>query len=300
MKYILCQPTQSRFKWELEVALTNYLKVGISLKDVILLFAGDDPSFEQYFVSKFGVESHTYPDNRDDKGYIPSVRPYLWWQYLKEDPKRETERYFYLDSDVIFREKVNFKKARAKDDVWLGSDTNSYLNLDYIRGCRDGNRVLNEMARIVGVTVQSLETINHNSVGAHWIISRPTAAYWEKVYRDSNSLYFFLAHSGSNIQKWTAEMWSQLWNMMYFNIGPKVSDELSFSWATDDISNWQSNKIYHNAGVTESMSGLFFKGAYLDKTPFFDDFSFVDETKCSSIYVQAIMEAKDNGNFNED
>ncbi|EJX88792.1 hypothetical protein HMPREF1366_02854, partial [Enterococcus faecium ERV26] len=36
MKYILCQPAINRFKWELEVCLTNLKKLGI--KDIVLLF----------------------------------------------------------------------------------------------------------------------------------------------------------------------------------------------------------------------------------------------------------------------
>lgn len=42
-------------------------------------------------------------------------------------------------------------------------------------------------------------------------------------------------------------MWAQLWNMMYFNIGPKVHEELDFCFATDPIEKVKV-KILHNAG----------------------------------------------------
>lgn len=48
------------------------------------------------------------------------------------------------------------------------------------------------MANIVNVTVESLETINTNSGGAQWVINRPKANYWKKVYLDSNRLYRYL------------------------------------------------------------------------------------------------------------
>lgn len=197
-----------------------------------------------------------------------------------------------MDSDVIFRKKLDFRRLPVKSDVWFCSDCNGYLNLDYIRQCKNGKQVLKEMAKIVRVTPESLETINKNSGGAQWLIKDPIAKYWKKVYEDSNKLFNYFKDLDSNIQKWTAEMWSQLWNMLYFNIGPKVSDEMNFCWATDPIKEWDKNKIMHNAGVTKKHKDLFFKGVYVDKTPFDEDLSFVDKKKVSYKYVQAIEKVK--------
>lgn len=292
MKLILCQPAIVRFEWELEVCLTNLKKVGFNLGDVVLLFSRHDPAIPDYLADKYGVEVHEYEDTRGDKSYIPSVKPWLWWQYLAEDASREDEDYFYFDSDVIFRRKPDMRKLKAKPDRWLCSDTNHYLNLDYIRSRDNGAAVLRSMASVVGVTVESLETINTNSGGAQWVISKPTAAYWRKVYFDCNRLWHYLEATNTNIQKWTAEMWAQLWNMMYFNIGPSVTDELDFCWATDPIERWKQTKIMHNAGVTSEDANLFFKGQYTDRTPFDDDLSFVDKAKCSGEYVKAIKAVK--------
>lgn len=176
----------------------------------------------------------------------------------------------------------------AKDDVWYCSDCNRYLNLDYIRSCENGDRILSEMAKIVNVTVESLKTINTNSGGAQWIIKNPTADYWKKVYYDSNKLYIYLRSIKTDLQIWTAEMWAQLWNMMYFNIGPKIHSELDFCFATDPIERLKSAKILHNAGVTKQDTDLFFKGRYVTKSPFEDDLSFVNQNKCSFAYVKAI------------
>lgn len=294
MRYILCQPSIQRFKWELEVCLTNLKSLGI--KDIVLLFSEHDSSIPIYFEEKYGVEVHVYQDQRDEKEYIPSIKPYLWWKFLEEDPSRENERYFYMDADVIFNRKINLRKLPSKDDVWYCSNCGHYLNLEYIRSCENGDKVLADMAKIVNVTVESLETINGNSGGAQWALKNPTANYWEKVYRDSNKLYHYFMSADSGIQKWTAEMWAQLWNMMYFNIGPKIHDELNFCFATDPIEKLETVKILHNAGVTEQDADLFFKGKYVITDPFNDDLSFVSKEKCSFAYVEAIKAVKHETN----
>lgn len=284
MKYIYCQPANQKFKWQLQVSLHNLKKHGIPSQDIVLLFLEDDDAVLQYFAKDYDV----YAYSGVTMEYLPAVKPYLWSRYLQEDSAREKETYFYLDADVIFREKVNFRKVKAKQDVWLCSDCNSYLNLDYIRQCKNGGQILQGMADIVGVTIESLETINQNSGGAQWLIKNPKAAYWEKVYADSIELFHYLSKANSNIQAWTAEMWAQLWNMMYFNIGPKIHEELSFCWPTDAIERWKEVKIYHDAGVTSEMKDLFFKGKYDKNSPFEEDLGFVNPKKCSSKYVEAI------------
>ncbi|HAP7584991.1 TPA: hypothetical protein IVP45_002841, partial [Enterococcus faecium] len=156
------------------------------------------------------------------------------------------------------------------------------------RSCENGENILKDMANIVNVTVESLETINTNSGGARWIINLPKANYWKKVYLDSNRLYRYLRGQKTNVQIWTAEMWAQLWNMMYFNIGPKVHEELNFCFATDPIEKFKEVKILHNAGVTTNDEDLFFKGRYVTSTPFDEDLSFVNKKKCSYAYAKAI------------
>lgn len=291
MKFILCQPAILRFKWELEVCLTNLIKThGVNPKNIVLLFSQHDQSIPKYLREKYGVETHVYRDERKDKSYIPSIKPYLWWKYLEQDSSRENETYFYMDSDVVFRELPEI--SGVKPNVWLCSDCNGYLNLDYIKSRKHGDEIIDHMCEIIGVTQSSIQTINFNSGGAQWVIKNPTVAYWKKVYSDSTKLYGYFKSVDSDIQKWTAEMWSQLWNMMYFNIGPLIDHELDFCFATDDVKKYSKLKILHNAGVTADMKDLFFKGKYTNKMPFNDDLSFVNKTKCSSKYVEAIKKVE--------
>lgn len=288
MKYIFCQPAVLKFQWQLDIALTRMQKIGIPMQDVILLFTRHSSKVVKHLTDKFNVETHVYIDKRDNTEYVPSVRPWLWYKYLEEDITREKETYFYLDSDTLLIKRPVTRGYQP--DRWLCSDCNSYLNLDYIRQCKNGEEILARMSGIVGVTVESLETINQNSGGAQWVICQPTAAYWSKVYDDSIKIWQYFQNIDTNLQTWTAEMWSQLWNMMYFNIGPMVDHNLDFCWATDPIEDWDKVAIYHDAGVTEKTPELFYKGDYEKKVPFNDDLSFVDSSKCSYNYVQALKE----------
>lgn len=282
----MCQPAIKRFEWELEVCLTRMKKLGV--KDIVLLFTRHDDSIPERLREKYGVEIHVYDDKRIDKSYIPSVKPYLWAKFLQDDRSRENDTYFYLDSDVIFRE---LPEIGQNDNIWYGSDCSSYLSNSYIDS--KGDELLESMCNVIGIDSKVIRD-NNPVCGAQWVITNPSFEYWLKVYEDSTKLYRYLNSLPNNdIQKWTAEMWAQLWNVYHFGKKTEVSDELNFSWATDDIDRYYETKIYHNAGVVESdMHSLFFKGEYIHKTPFSSDLSYVDDTKASSKYVEAIKEVK--------
>lgn len=277
----MCQPAVYRFEWELEVGLTRMKKLGI--ENIILLFSKHNSKVPSYLRDKYGVEVYEYEDLRKDTSYIPSIKPYLWAKFLQEDKSRENETYFYLDSDVIFRE---IPDIQPDNNVWYGSDCASYLSVDYIDS--KGDTLLESMCRVIGIDSEFIRNQNP-AAGAQWVITNPTFEYWLKVYEDSIKLYKYLnSLTDSTIQKWTAEMWAQLWNVYLFDRTTEVSKELDFCWATDNVERYYETKIYHNAGVVDDEQGLFFKGKYVHKSPFKDDLSFVDVTKASIKYVEAL------------
>lgn len=261
------------------------LKLGI--KDIILLFSKHNSKIPSYLKEKYGVEVHEYEDLRRDKSYIPSIKPYLWAKFLQEDKTRENETYFYMDSDVIFRE---VPIVQPDSNVWYGSDCTSYLGIEYIDS--KGNGLLESMCKTIGINPEVIR--NQNPVcGAQWVISNPTFEYWLKVYEDSIKLYNYLnSLQNSTIQKWTAEMWAQLWNVYHFGKTTEVSKELDFCWATDSVERYYETKIYHNAGVIDDKQGLFFKGKYVHKSPFKDNLSFVNKEKANIKYVEALMDVE--------
>ena len=281
MKFIMCQPAIYRFEWELEVALTQLKSLGI--EDIVLLFSKHNSNVPAYLQKKYDVEIHEYDDSRDDKSYIPSIKPYLWYRYLKENPSRQMGTYFYMDSDVLIRE---IPLVIPKSNLWYGSDCKSYLGVDYLDN--HGTHILDTMCEIIGIDSEVIRR-TQPTAGAQWIIKDPTIEYWQKVYNDCNNIYAYLSSlNNTKVQKWTAEMWAQLWNMYYFNIESATHKELDFCWATDPVDKFYKTKIYHNAGVIDASQGMFFKGQYVHKNPFKDNLNLFDPSKASIKYVDAI------------
>lgn len=277
MRFILCQPAIKRFEWELEVCLTRLKKLGI--KDIVLLFTQYDDSVPSFLADKYDVEVHVYDDDRLDKSYIPSTKPYLWARYLQEDPGRENGVYFYLDSDVLLRQ---IPIVSPTKDTWYASDCEGYLGIDYV-----GN-LLEPMCETIGVDPVMIREAKPIG-GAQWVIKNPCYEYWKKVYEDSVKLYRFLKDSNADLQIWTAEMWAQLWNVYHFGRVVQKSTELDFCWPTDDIQRYQETNMLHNAGVIDDNQNLFFKGKYVNFTPFNERLT-VNKRKASCEYVKAIEE----------
>lgn len=295
MKYVMAQPSVVRFEWEVKVCIYGLLKAGVSKNDIIVLFSKHDNKVSDA-IRDLGVNVHVYEDERYDFEYIPSLKPYLMYRYLEEDISRENETYFFMDSDVIVKEQPSIEGAehtRYDQRIWYGSDCNGYLNYDYIVQCKNGQQILEDMAYIVGVSVEEIKLINNQCIGAQYVMTKPSKEYFHKVYIDSIKLWKYVKDKDTDLQKWTAEMWATLWNMIFFEIMPRISDDLEFTWATDSKSDWYKNKIYHNAGVTEDMKDMFFKGNYINKDPFNEDFSHIDKDKASYEYTKLITEARD-------
>lgn len=294
MKYVMMQPSVLRFEWELQIVIHNLLSHGVHKEDIVILFSKHDDNVATN-IKNIGVNVHVYEDKRDYGLYIPSLKPYLMWQYLEEDKSRENETYFYMDSDVIFRELPDPKQHMFTNDkeICYGSDCGGYLNYDYMIQCSNGKEIIQDMCNIVGITVEQVMSINEKSIGAQYIISKPKAEYFKKVYNDSNALWRYIEHKNTDMQKWTVEMTSQLWNLIYFNIEPKISQDLDFSWATDHYDEYYNKKILHNAGVIDEYQNLFFKGQYTDRVPFYDDFEHIFIDSNSMHYVNELNKTRE-------
>lgn len=300
MYAICCQPATQRFKWELEVLLTNLEKVGI--EDTIVLFKRDDDTVVTYLQSVFPkVRFYVYEDDRLRKNYISSIRPYIWEKFLIENPEMQNEDFFYIDSDIILREKIDFESMNYGAQKWFGSDCKSYLAPSLIK--KLGVDYLPAMARIFGLSVAQIMSFEEHSIGAQWIISKPRPEFWRKVYEDSESLYTYflmikhlvrvdnLDSQVSGIQEWVADMWALLWNCEYFGIETEVSTELDFSWPKHESKAFYTSKILHNAGITHATEDLFYKGDYTDENPMIN-VPKITSKFCSYHYVEAIMDAR--------
>ena len=297
MQYIFIQPTVVRFVWELEVSILRMLKLGVSKENITILLDDKNPHHAMR-LENLGCEVCCFTDDRPDKLYIASFKPYFWYKYLAADKSREKEDYFYLDSDVLL---LDLPKVQPQEGTWYTSDCNSYLGHTYIDSKGEG--LLEGMADIVGIDPELVRSIDVAG-GAQWVISKPTASFWHKVYDDSCKLYRYLDSIENEyikknsedyvpIQKWTAEMWSQLWNTYLAGIDVQVHDDLRFVFGTDSLEAALKVKIIHNAGVTEKMKDtLFYKADYRQVEPYGMDFSYVDKDSASYAYIQGIKEVE--------
>jgi hypothetical protein len=85
-------------------------------------------------------------------------------------------------------------------------------------------------------------------------------------------------------------MWAVLWNGWLRGAEVKVVPELDFTWATDQIDRWDTNTIYHNAGVTCACGRQFYKGLYMTELPYKVSQEAFSQTVSSYNYVKEILE----------
>lgn len=295
MIYLSVQPDTPFFHWQIEVFITNFKSVGINPNKIEVVVMINESTSHQALAlqQKYNtVRFFFYKDDRPDKSYIPSLKPYGVFKHLQVFPNLNNEPIFYHDSDIIFREKIN-EYLFDKDKIWYMSDTISYIGYEYC--ISKGISQFLDMIDEVKISRDDVRINQLNSGGAQYIIKETRSSFWYKVYEDSVYLYNIMCSYNEKdktianpIQKWCAEMWATVWNAWLFKYTTCVHSELDFSFATDSLGNWERKKILHNAGVTVDMKDLFFKGGYISASPIEEDLSYVNKNICSYKYVEAI------------
>jgi hypothetical protein len=156
------------------------------------------------------------------------------------------------------------------------------------------------MTNTIGISKQIVEINNNNSGGAQYLLKELNSTFWEKVYIDSINLNKVLIDFNNKnpiglrgINSWTAEMFAILWNIWFFGYETGISNELSFSWGVDDITEYERHNILHMAGLTENEKGTrFFKGEFIKISPLErlkqnkNFFNYVDKKSASFKYVE--------------
>ena len=308
LRYICVQPRILYYAWQVEVMINNFIKHGINPNNIDILVAwnpNDDTSKPENIEAWNKLASHYssvrfffYQDTREQPiYYISSVRPNILKQHFKAHPQLESEAIFYHDCDVVFSQPPNFN-AFLSDDIWYLSNTNSYINYDYIRS--KGLDVYNKMCELVQIDPLIPRLMNSNSGGAQYIMKNIDWTYWEKVEQDSEKLFKEITELNNikkasdpkyhELQIWCADMWAVLWNGWLEGNETKVVPEMDFSWATDSINRWDETIIYHNAGATCSCGGLFYKSLYMDSLPYSIEIEKFSKEKNCYNYVLEIKE----------
>jgi hypothetical protein len=299
MKWISAQPATIYYAWQVEVYINNFVEKGVSPSDITVLFSvdGEIPNEIKLLQRNYPfIGFHFYTDTRLDKSYIPSIYFNAVKQHFRAYPELENEIIMFHDSDTILLKPFEQNWELLGNKSWYFSDTNSYINYDYIM--QKGEDVYQRMLDIVGLDGVIPKICNSNSGGAQHLIKNSTYSFWNKVERDSIELYKMFCdtehlyqkkhENDYPIQKWTAGMWSLLWNSWYFGNEVKVTDKLNFCWATDKIESIEGKQFLHNAGVTEDRQDLFFKGKYTNTLPYNRNLR-ISNVYCSDEYYKCIQ-----------
>ncbi|MCA2656081.1 hypothetical protein [Microcystis sp. M061S2] len=274
MKYICAQPGTSYYAWQIEIMLMNFKEMGIPLQDVHIVCAMHDQNALHLYhqISNQYPEAviEFYPDTRRTKHYPSSIRPNILKQHFFKH--KLNEPFFYHDCDMIFTKKVDFTTF-LNDDICYGSDTRFYIGHDYIKS--KGYGILEMMASLSGIDVETIKENELNCIGAQYLIKGVDFRFWDEVEKICETLFLNITLENNRIkadnpnyhelQIWTADMWAVLWNLWKWGKQTKVDDYFDFAWATSTIEDWERLNIFHNAGITETGHGFFYKGDYMHK-----------------------------------
>ncbi|QHJ76432.1 MAG: hypothetical protein [Caudoviricetes sp.] len=312
IKFIMLTESNLHFYWEAKVACINLISLGVDPKDIIVVQTQNDNHYPLFLRDELNVNVYTYPDQRSDaaKRYPASVKPYLWIQLLQDQPQLTQYDFFYMDTDVVFRELPDFNKLPVNANSWYGSNCEAYVGVEYLQS--KGKDFIAEIAPVLQLTPQEMLAYQGQGVGAQWFLTQPTISFWKDVYQECIDLYYlttalepmylkqYKIEGKVNFyfyQAWTAEMTATLFNCKKHGIEPYRSTELDFDWSTDLRLNVYPfhRKIIHNSGVTKKIARdkhLFLKNDYLDCLPWTRDLSYVNQDYVSYEYVQQVLEAR--------
>jgi hypothetical protein len=276
MYYICAQPAETYFYWQIRAMLYSFRKQSVPMDKVhvVLGIKGSLPEQYKVLLKEYpAVFFATYQDDRPLGEYAASAKPYLMHKHYKQNKWLEKEAVFYHDCDIVLTRPLDFHDM-LDDDILYVSDTISYLGYEYIKS--KGDRPLEIMLEVVGISEQTVKENQIHSGGAQYLLKSVDVAFWAKVYTDCNKLFQTLSAHNSSLEKtaeypiqvWCAEMWATLWNLWVYGLKTKVHPRLEFSWATFSTADYNRCAIYHNAGVNDGHSGMFYKGAHTKILPY--------------------------------
>jgi hypothetical protein len=73
-------------------------------------------------------------------------------------------------------------------------------------------------------------------------------------------------------------MWAVLWNGWKMGYETICHPNLEFSWATSNEQDYKKCNIMHNAGVTGTDTGRFYKAKYMNTLPYNADLNITENT----------------------
>jgi uncharacterized protein YifN (PemK superfamily) len=229
-----------------------------------------------------------YDDTRETKHYISSIRPNILKQHWTRFPELKDEAIFYHDCDIIFTKPTHqwITSEMINDANWYGSDTRWYIAHSYIKG--KGQQIIDRMCEIMDLPESLIIDNEMNAIGAQYLMKNINYEFWDRVETDSELLYRDITELNNQIKQttptyhelqiWCADMWAVLWGAWRLGYNTICHPNFDFSWGTSTQDDYYKMNIMHNAGVVNSMSGLFYKAEYINKLPYNENLDIKENT----------------------
>lgn len=312
MIFLSAQPDAFYFSWQLELQLFQFNRLGIP-KEKIHVLIGYDPKIGLSLIFSGLMKTNEnngsffpYPDKRTNTCYLSSLRPHIIKQHLEAYPELQQEAIFYHDSDIIFREEPAWNDLLS-NNTWYVADTRHYLDSRYIRK-KGGDHLFSQMCNLADIKEEKVIAGDEHCGGAQYLLKNTTPAFWEKIEQLSNAIYAYLLNENdihaerllaegnrkkeyTGFNPWWADMWAIYWQALKENKTVRISDELDFCWATEDISEWERKKTLHYTGAVKDGDHRYFKKINYDRfPPYFDNnIKKIDPGNCSYPLLQLIQ-----------
>ena len=290
MKILIATFDHPYYLWQCLVQINNFMKYGYD-EDTVYIISSLSPSpilQSMMNCEKIKSKFFIYKDERQGSNYPVSLRHHILHKFYIDHPEYNKETVLLMDPDVVFTKKMDFTEM-INDEYWHLSDTRSYVNSNAIKS--KSNKLFNEMCDLVGVSSKEITDNDDNAGGAQYLMKNINADFFKKTYDDSEKLYTHMKNNESTgVQCWIADMWSLLWNGVYFGHKLKINKELEFCWPKNHIKRWHETNIFHNAGITGDSDTHFSKITY-QVSPFNKELYSKDDN-CTFMYIKEIKETE--------
>jgi hypothetical protein len=301
LRFVCAQPATLYYAWQVEVMLNNFIEMGVNPNNVDIVCwkqNGVVPEEWSKLASGYPARFFFYDDTRETKHYISSIRPNILKQHWAAYPTLKDEAIFYHDSDIIFSKPISewISDDIRDDEEWYGSDTRWYIAHSYILG--KGQQIIDKMCEIMELPEELISDNEMNAIGAQYLMKNVDYEYWDRVERDCEQLFRQITDLNNQIkgetpsyhelQIWCSDMWAVLWGAWRRGWKTNCLPEFEFSWGTSTEDDFYRLNIMHNAGVTSSGHGLFYKAQYMNSLPYNAELPINDNT-ASKKYWESIQ-----------
>jgi hypothetical protein len=302
LRFVSAQPATTYYAWQVETMLNNFISMGINPNNIDIVCwkqNGVIPEEWNKLANGYAARFFFYDDTRETRHYISSIRPNILKQHWLAQPTLKDSAIFYHDSDIIFTRPIQdwITDEMISDNEWYGSDTRWYIAHSYIKS--KGQDVIDEMCKIMDLDESLIEENELNAIGAQYLMKGVDYYFWDRVETDSENLYKEVSElnrkkriedpTHHELQIWCADMWAVLWGGWRLGYKTNCHTNFDFSWGTSTEDDYFKMNIMHNAGVTDSNSGLFYKAEYMNKLPYTEPLK-INENTASWHYWNWIKE----------